>query len=210
MSMKFIKQLSILEILLLVITAIVLFMSCNAHANSENINPNPIFEGYYESRKVHFEMLKTSVLLPNCKKFLTIFKPLPRQLILYAKYQYHATSIYIVGANLSSGIFVIRDGACDSGSADFSLRQMHSIPSRSEESPVLADAEVRGLFQDALVRHEKAFGGKIAFLMWLEDTTDEWKEGGCKTSSEQYCREPELGHPVLPFVLKILNSYRSK
>jgi hypothetical protein len=74
---------------------------------------------------------------------------------------------------------------------------------------VLTDDEVKGLFVDSLVRHEKAFGGKAFFLRWANSLAD-WKVDGCKESRDGYCAKPPYEPTILPFILEILNNYRSK
>lgn len=172
------------------------------------VNSDPIFIIGYDPHKVHFDQLDTSLLKPSCDLYLSVFKPLLPKLNIYAEYKRDGTNIYIADAGVEHriNIFVLRNGICSGGIAHHSMLQVHFTPPQIGDSPVLTDTEVAELFKDALIRHEKAFGGKVPFLKWLEGTRD-WKVGGCNVSSDKWC-PGSYDHPIQPFVLEILNNYR--
>jgi hypothetical protein len=167
--------------------------------------PDPIFSSEYDSKSVHFELLETKTLLPNCKKSLSDMNPLPQVLTLYAKYNNASTSIYIVGETDNQKILVLRNGACQGGIPLLSVTQTHHNPPLLSDAPVLTDAEVMGLFDDTLDRHEKAFGSKEVFLKWL-DMESEDARSGCKGLADLWC--PPTYHTLQPVLQEALKSYR--
>lgn len=167
--------------------------------------PDPIFGIGYDAHKVHFKLLETRTLLPSCKKMLSDINPLPRVMTLYAKYTSGSTSIYIVGQSDNEKILVLRNGVCDSGVPLLSITQTHHNPPLVSDAPVLTDEEVMGLFEDTLARHTNAFGGKDAFIKWL-DMTSEDARSGCKSLPDLWC--PPTYHTLQPALQDALKNYR--
>ena len=213
MSISLFKRQYLRIVLILCIAGTAAALPCYAEPKPtfrlQNVTMNdPIFEFEYDSSKVHFEFLDTSLLVPSCNKFLSVFDPLPRRLILYAQYKSDTTTIYIADSvpGHEINIFVIRNGICDGGVANFSMRQIHFNPPEPSDSPALTDLELAELFKDTLVRHEKAFGSKAIFLKRLEETV-EWRVGGCKASSIRWCSAIS---PIPAINLELLNNYRKE
>ena len=168
-------------------------------------NPDPIFSTGYDPQRVHFESLETKTLLPSCEKMLSDMNPLPRELTLYAKYTHDSTHIYVVGKAEVGAILVIRNGVCDVGIPLLSITQTHHNPPLHSDAPDLTDTEVTGLFKDTLARHTKAFGGKEAFIEWL-DKTAENARGGCKGLPDVWC--PPTYHTFQPLLQQMLQDFR--
>jgi len=143
-----------------------------AIANSAVIN-DPLFSIDYDPRRAHFDSLLTKELLPECRKALSSFAPLPTALTLYAQYAANSTKIYIAGADDDIGIYVVRSGRCDAGIPILALLQRQHLPPEPGEAPALSNAEIGAVFNDALARYARAFGGKVQFLQWLDISTEE-------------------------------------
>lgn len=138
---------------------------------------DPIFQTGYVNQSVHFDLVDTKVLLPHCRKSLSYFKALPTKVALYAKYENDATRIYIVGKKDNVRIFVLRDDVCEGGVPLFTLMKKYHTPKQIGDSPALTDREVSALFEDTLMRHAKAFGGKQQFLEWLDKEVEKVRDG---------------------------------
>ena len=180
--------------------------STPVEAESEMFITDPIFLVEYDPSTVHFGMLDSSVLISACKKALSyIHVSKPRQLTLYAKYVYDGASFYIVGNGKYKGIFVIRKSVCESGGAMLSMYQLYSKPPHPPGCPVISDTEVAGLFEDALIRYEKAFGGKDNFLKWL-DKAAELMRNSCQGLQSSLCQTPY--DSFQSFRKEILGNYR--
>lgn len=219
MSISLLRKQYLRANFVLVIACLAVGISYPAHSKSTSQTSKKevldiVFEGYYDPRKVHFESLKTSELEPSCSlkleyiKTYSKLKPFPSEFKLYAQYKHDTTNIYIVDldSRLDVTIFVTRNGICSTGTVDV---QFHKTLIPAEINPLITDAELTGLFEDALVRHEKAFGGKALFLKWLESTRD-WKVGGCKEPEDGWCPASPYDHTILPFIMEIFKNYRNK
>ena len=211
MSLSPIKSQYLRAICVLLITFLAVCVSYPAQSKSTSQTYkkevlDQLFISFYDPRKVRFELIKTSVI-KECRDLDSSFIPYPPELKLYAQYKHDTTSIYVLDRDkaLSTALFIFRNGICERGYADGALLYVANDSPHSKTG--LTDEEVKGLFEDALVRHEKAFGGKAAFLKWLEDTKD-WKVGGCKEPADGWCPAPPYDATVQPFVLEILNNYR--
>lgn len=170
------------------------------------IKSDPIFTLDYDVSKANFEVLRTGVLLPACRKAISsVFKKVPQHLTLYAFHANVRTTIYIVGSEDVNGLFVIRDGVCEGGAPELSMYQLYSKPPHPPGCPVLSDVEVSALFEDTLIRYEKAFGSKDRFIKWLDETTETMRSG-CKGLPDIWC--PTTYHSFQPYRKKILNDYR--
>lgn len=198
--------------LLLVLVCLVM-TSIPAHSKQpvyekESIIIDPIFSVEYQPSEVHFEMQDFSALIPTCNKALSyIHLKQPRKLTLYAKHVNGNSSFYILGNGKYIEIVVIREGVCDWGGAVLSMYQLYSKPPHPPGCPVLSDAEVAGLFEDGLIRYEKAFGGKDKFLKWLDDATT-WMRNSCGGLSSSLCQTPY--DSFQPFRKEILSNYRKR
>jgi hypothetical protein len=170
---------------------------------SEEID-EPIFSLSYDARYAHFSSLPTKELLPSCEKALSELKPIPPALTLYAQYKTPSTSIYIVGAEDLLGIYALRNGRCDAGIPILAILQRHHNPPEPQDSPVLSNSEVLGIFEDALVRYSSAFGGKARFFQWLDTSTVRMR-AGCK-GPDSVC--PPTYHMLQPALQNVLESYR--
>jgi hypothetical protein len=160
-------------------------LSPGAAAADEVIN-DPVFSIDYEPQQVHFDSIPTKQLLPTCKRDLASMKPLPPSLTLYAQYATASARIYVAGSGQDIGIYVIREGRCDSGIPILALLQRVHHPPEPQDAPVLSDSEASGVFADALVRYARAFGGKKLFLEWLDATTESVLSH-CGDRSEYLC-----------------------
>jgi hypothetical protein len=193
---------------LLLASATLLSGASGQGAESVELNAEfnePIFGLYYDTRAVHFDLLPTKDLMPDCKTALVEYHPLPPALTLYAEYISPTTRIYIAGAQDILGIYVVRAGHCDSGVPILSLLQRHHNPPKPTDAPTLSDAEVSALFSDALLRYTKALGGKKSFLQWL-DALSEHARIGCKGQPEFSC--PPTYHTLQPALQQMLDNYR--
>lgn len=174
----------------------------------DKIMIDPIFSVEYQPSKVSFGKLDPNILMPACKKVLSsMYGPLPKMFTLYAEYEKNEVSIYIVGNEVVLGIFAVRKGICEGGAPELSMYQLYSPPPHSPGCPVLGDAEVAGLFEDALIRYEKAFGGKDRFLKWLDDATS-WMRSSCAGLSSDLCQTPY--DSFQPFRKELLSHYRNQ
>ncbi len=146
---------------------VALVLASAAHA-AELIS-DPVFGVYYDPKVAHFETLDKQALMPICERELS---DLPRQLTLHAKYISDSADIYIVASTNYEWLVAVRKRGwrtCDVGFPWMNLA------SYSSHEPDLTTTEVVELFKDTLVRHEKAFGGKSAFLKWLDSETEKAK-----------------------------------
>jgi hypothetical protein len=153
---------------------------------------------------VHFDVVLTKELLPSCKKALSEIKPLPRTITLYGRYDSALTRIYIAGTADDVGIYVLRDGRCDAGIPILALLQKHHNPTEPQDAPALSDAEVIGVFGDALNRYAKAFGDKARFIEWLDASTADVSRG-CN-GPENLC--PPTYHSYTSLLQNALETYR--
>jgi hypothetical protein len=214
MSISLLKNQYLRASFVLVIACVAMGVSFSVHSKAASETRvkqvlDPLFYEFYDSRRAHFELIKTSVI-KECSDLDSSFIPFPTELKLYAQYKHDTTSIYILDRDeaLSTALFVIRNGVCKAGYAEAAIRHIaNKSPYHSSSTTGLTDEEVKGLFEDALVRHEKAFGGKAAFLKWLERTRD-WKVGGCNETLDGWCPHVPYDSTILPFVMEILNNYR--
>jgi len=165
----------------------------------------PIFGLYFDPSEVRFDSLPTAELLPSCKKILLEYKPLPKILTLYAKYESDAARIYIAGAGDILGIYAIRDGRCDSDVPILALLKKHHVAPAAGGGPFLSDSEISALFSDALARYTKAFAGKDKFFQWLDHLTDKMR-AGCRGKPELSC--PPTYYLLLPAQKMQLEEYR--
>lgn len=211
MSIIFQQRCSQLTAVRVFVVWLVVCIQHPVYANSSDFEQSrnivdPIFSVEYDSNHVHFEMIETASVLPTCRKNLLEFKPLPKKMLLYAKYVSGQKYIYIIGTHTNSIIVVLNKGTCDSGTPLFSLNHSHYQPPEPFDSPVLTDAEVEKLFTDALDRHAKAFGGKELFLKWL-DTKTEAMRSGCVAQHipDQEC--VATYHTFQPLLKKALMDY---
>jgi hypothetical protein len=172
---------------------------------AESWTNEPIFGLYYYPNEAHFDSLATEHLLPACEKALSQIDPLPTTLTLYARYSDGSDRIYIAGTKDDLGIYVIRGSHCEAGVPILAMLKRHHSPARRGEAPALSDAEIEGLFGDALVRYTKAFGGKDSFFHWLDSLTEKMR-AGCKGQPELSC--PQTYHLLLPAQQKQLEAYR--
>jgi len=195
----------------LIVLTCLLMTSIAAHSKqlvyqNESVVIDPIFSVEYHPSEVHFETQDFNALLPTCIQALSyIHLKKPQKLTLYAKYVNGSSSFYILGSGKYAEIVVIRKGVCDWGGAVLSMYQLYLKPPHSPGSPVLSDAEVAGLFEDALIRYEKAFGGKNRFLKWLDDATT-WMRNSCAGLSSDLCQTPY--DSFQPFRKEQLTHYR--
>jgi hypothetical protein len=173
---------------------------CALAATAPSIE-DPVFDIGYSAATVHFGSVSTNELLPACKRNLSEFRPLPRQLILYAKYDGTGSRLYIAAPPGAIGIYVIRGSRCDSGVAQLALLQRKG----DSISPRLTDDEIKGLFLDALKRYSRAFGGKAQFLDWLDSTNRLFKE---RCRDPVYKCEPYYSESGL--MTRVLNDFRSR
>ncbi len=134
-------------------------------AAAADVITDPVFAIDYDARQVHFDTIDTKELLPACKADLAHVKPLPPTLMLYAQFVTASARILVAGTRDDMEIFVIRNGRCESGDTRLTLLK--------KEAPVLSEAESSGLFDDALIRYARAFGGKKRFFEWLDTWTED-------------------------------------
>jgi len=142
--------------------------SRNSTDAAKTIVDDPIFGLYYDPNDIHFDELETRDLLPMCRRALSDFARLPLTLTLYAQYVHESTKIYVAGRDDNDKILVIRNGTCDAGVPIMAILQRHHEPRVASDGPMLSDSEVSALFDDALARYGRAFGGKDRFLAWLD------------------------------------------
>ena len=178
-----------------------------AAAAPAGVIDDPLFTFEYDPQTVRFDSVQTSELLPTCKRNLASFKPLPATLTLYARYTAPAARIYVAGTADDIGIYVIREGACDSGVAIISLLKLVHNPPEPQDSPVLSDSEINGVFTDALKRYAQAFGGRKLFFAWLDEATDAAVRR-CGNRSEALC-EPTY-HSFTPGMRNALEEFRKE
>lgn len=176
-----------------------------AALGAESSVTEPIFGLYYDPSRVHFNSLPTRDLLPTCKRLLLEYKPLPKSLTLYAKSEAGSVHMYIAGARDILGLYVVRDGVCDSDVPILALLKKNHVPPVNSRTPLLSDDEIAALFKDALIRYAKAFGGKSMFLQWLDSLTDKMRSG-CEGKPELSC--PPTYHLLLPQQQQQLEEYR--
>ena len=167
----------------------------------------PIFGLYYDPREVHFATVPTADLLPNCKRMLLEYEPLPKSLTLYARYEAGPSRIYIAGARDILGVYVIRNGVCDSDVPILALLQKKHVPPAGGDAPLLSSEGIASVFSNALTQYTNAFGDKAKFFTWL-DSLSEKMRAGCKNQSELSC--PPTYHSLLPEQQRQLEEYRKK
>ncbi|WP_283745908.1 hypothetical protein [Sideroxydans sp. CL21] len=165
-----------------------------------------LFDASYDQGSVHFEMIKTQTFLPSCQKFFSDINPLPEDLTLYSSYTRGSTAIYIAGIGDNIKLVVLRNGDCDTTNFPIhSVNQKVNSYTHEPVKPILTDEEVTGVFEDYLVRHAKAFGGKDAFFKWLDEETNRIAIS-CKGQSEWIC--PVTYHGLQPKLQKTLGDFR--
>ena len=189
--------------------AIAVFTACLFFNATEAAEPqehwDPIFDLQYDPSVAHFSSIDAKDLLPACQKQFLEFDQIPKTLTLYAQYQDGDWLIYIAGPDDGAGAFKIRGGECHASPPLIALVRQQPNPPAPPKETFLTEAQSIGLFKDALVRHEAAFGGKAAFLNWLIASTDKVR-AGCKGLPEISCPPT---YRTLPRVLQdILEQYR--
>jgi hypothetical protein len=126
---------------------------------------------YYDPKVAHFETLDKQALMPICERELS---DLPQQLTLHAKYTSDSADTYIVASAGDGWLVVVRKHGWRTCDVGFPWMNLTSYSSNG--GPDLTTTDVVELFKDTLVRHEKAFGGKGAFLNWLDTETKKAKQ----------------------------------
>lgn len=160
---------------------------------------DPIFSMDFDMKSVLFPTISQGDLPSGCNTYFSGLKKKAGKFKLLAQYFYDNTKIYITEyVNDSVSIFVIRNNLCQFGRADGSLGQF--------AKPILNDDEVVALYRDALMKYERAFGGKRQFLEWLE-SSPELRVGGCMAKNEG--RDCDyIFRRTQPYVIDLVNEYR--
>src|SRR5690349_16804778 len=94
--------------------SILLPLKVQSVISSGQLVNDPLFSLDYDRGQVRFDLLATKDLLPACKRPLSVIKPLPQTLTLYARYATATERIYIAGTDEDIGIYVIRGEDCSS------------------------------------------------------------------------------------------------
>ena len=187
-----------------VVAVLLSFFSATEAAEGQD-HWDPIFNLGYDPQVAHFSSVETKNLLPTCQKQFLEFDQIPEALTLYAQYQDKDWLIYIAGPDDGAGAFKIRGGECHANPPLIALNRRQPNPPAPPIEPFLTEAQSVGLFKDALIRHEAAFGGKEPFLSWLITSTEKGR-AVCKGLPEFSC--PPSYH-TLPQVLQdVLEQYR--
>jgi len=165
----------------------------------------PIFGLYYDPREVHFRSILSTELMPACKRNFAGVIPIPKKLTLYGHYEERGTKIYVAGSGDLLGIFVMRDGNCESGVPIMAILQRHHTPRAPIDGPALSESEIEGLFVDILSQYKDAFGGKEPFLRWLDSYTEKARSG-CIGQPESSC--PPTYHLFQPVLQELMKKFR--
>jgi hypothetical protein len=166
---------------------------------------DPIFGLSYSAQSVNFDYAGTGDLLRGCSNGVKNAR-LPPRIVVFASYENPHRKIYIVGDGDDSALFLIQDEKCSSGIPLLALSQTYHAPPDKGDAPVLSKDEVSGLFQNALERYTRAFGGKGHFLQWL-DVTSERMRSGCKGLPNLWC--PPTYHSLPADLQAALAAYRN-
>ena len=165
----------------------------------------PIFGLWFDPREIHFDTIPIGELLPNCKEEIED-QPFSRKApFLYATYKSSSANIYVVGDESVWGIYVLKGGReCYTSPANVVLSQTHYKMIGPGNPPLLDDSDLRGLFDDALARYTRVFGGKKRFFQWLDVLTS-YDRKACK-GYEPLC--PPTYHTLSSTLQHELDNYR--
>lgn len=173
----------------------------------DGILTDPIFDLPYDRARVHFETIQSSLLLPQCKKLLLDYSSVPEILTLYAKYHTALATIFIAGTGENITIYIIRGERCEAGVPSIAMVGKHEelrwMPLKNSQPP-LSEEEASSLFADALSRYSNAFGGKDAFLNWLDARSKELKV----RCNEKTISCPPTYRSLPPDLLLLLDGYK--
>lgn len=164
----------------------------------------PIFGLSYSAQNAKFDYVSAGELLKACPTAIRNAR-LPPQVAIFASYEGPQRKIYIVGDKDDSTLFLVENEKCSSGIPILALSQTYHSPPDKGDAPALSKAEVSWIFQNALERYAKAFGGKNHFLQWL-DVTSERMRSGCKGLPNLWC--PPTYHSLPADLKAALASYR--